>query len=251
MRPRRIKVDASAWLWDVGRVKPTLKIASVKTPDGEELALFKHDADYSIKVNLQELMTSRAHESELELARLGCARIKEFPDPAVLIGGLGMGYTLREALDVLKPGAKVVVSELMAGVVEWNEKYFGELNGHPLRDRRVTLKLGDVTAIIRQAEHAYDAILLDIDNGPEAFTSESNGRLYSPEGLQACMRALTAKGCLAIWSVSSDPAFERRLQQAQLFFRRVPVPAYKGARSRSRHIWVISRDPRSLPGERE
>jgi spermidine synthase len=232
-------------------VKPTLQIASAKTPDGEELALFKHDADYSIKVNRQELMTSRAHESELELARLGCARIKGWPDPKVLIGGLGMGFTLREALDLLQPEATVVVSELMPDVVAWNKKYFGELNGHPLRDARVTLKLGDVTAIIRQAEHAFDAILLDIDNGPEAFTSESNGRLYRRDGLQACMRALTAKGCLSIWSGSADPSFERRLQQAQLFFRRVPVPAYKGAKSLSRRIWIISRDPRSLPGERE
>lgn len=232
-------------------MKPTLKIASTRTPDGEELALFRHDADYSIKVNRQELMTSRVHESELELARLGCARLRERPDPTVLIGGLGMGYTLREALDQLKPGASVVVGELMPVVVEWNTAYFGELNGHPLRDRRVTLKLGDVTAIIRGAEHAFDAILLDIDNGPEAFTSESNDRLYSREGLQMCMRALTAKGCLSIWSVSADPAFERRLRQAQLFFKRVAVPAYKGARTLSRHIWVVSRDPRSLPGERE
>ncbi len=227
-------------------MKPTLKIAAARTPDGEELALFRHDADYSIKVDRQELMTSRAHESELELARLGCARLRERPDPAVLIGGLGMGYTLRAALDVLKPGATVVVSELMPAIVEWNENYFGELNGHPLRDRRVTLRLGDVAALIRGAEHAFDAILLDIDNGPRAFTSESNGRLYGGEGLQAIMRALTAKGCLALWSVSGDPAFERRLQQARLFFRRVPVPAYKGARSLSRCVWVISRDPRSL-----
>ncbi len=230
-------------------MKPTLKIATATTPDGEELALYEHDAEYSIRVGNQELMTSRANESERELARLGCARLRERPDPAVLIGGLGMGYTLREALDVLPADATVVVGELMPDVVEWNKAYFGALNGHPLRDRRVTLRLGDVAAVIAQAEHAFDAILLDVDNGPEAFTSESNGRLYSREGLQACMCALTAKGCLSIWSVSADPAFERRLRQAQLFFRRVAVPAYKGARTRSRHIWVISRDARSLPGE--
>lgn len=228
-------------------MKPTLKIATATTPDGEELALFEHDGDYSIKVGGQELMTSRANESERELARLGCARLRERPDPSVLIGGLGMGYTLREALDLLKPGASVTVGELLPAVVEWNKTYFGALNGHPLRDSRVTLKLGDVAAVIRRAEHAFDAILLDIDNGPEAFTAAGNDRLYSPEGLQACMRALTAKGTLSIWSVSADPAFERRLRQAQLFFRRVAVPAYKGARTRSRHIWVVSRDPRSLP----
>ena len=228
-------------------MKPTLQIASAKTPDGEELSLFKHDADYSIKVSRLELMTSRAHESELELARLGCARLTEWPAPTVLIGGLGMGYTLRETLDLLQPGATVVVGELIPEVVEWNRTYFGDLNGHPLRDRRVSLRLGDVAALICGAEHAFDAILLDVDNGPEAFTSAGNGQLYSREGLEACMRALTAKGCLSIWSGSADLSFEKRLRKAQLFFRRVQVPAYKGARSLSRCVWVISRDPRSLP----
>jgi spermidine synthase len=225
-------------------------MASAKTPDGEEMALFKHDADYSIQVGRQELMTSRAHESELELARLGCARIKERPNPNVLIGGLGMGFTLRETLDLLMPGATVVVGELLPVIVEWNRTYFGELTGHPLRDPRVRLKSGDVAEVIRNAEHAFDAILLDVDNGPEAFTLASNSRLYSREGLEACMRALHAKGCLSIWSVSGDPSFEKRLRQAQLCFRRVQVPAYKGARSLSRCVWVISRDVRSLPPER-
>lgn len=231
-------------------MKPTLQIASATTPDGDELALFRHDADYSIKVNRQELMTSRAHESERELARLGCARIQERPNPTVLVGGLGMGFTLREALDLLKPGASVVVGELLPVIVEWNRAFFGDLTGHPLRDPRVTLTLGDVTGLIRNAEHAYDAILLDVDNGPEAFTLSGNSRLYSREGLQACMRALHAKGCLSIWSVSGDPAFEKRLRQERLFFRRVAAPAYKGARTLSRCVWVIARDPRSLPPER-
>jgi len=230
-------------------MKPTLQIATAKTPDGEVLALYRHDADFSIKVNRLELMTSRAHESELELARLGCARIKDRPNPTVLIGGLGMGYTLRQAPDLLQPEATVVVSELIAEVVTWNREHLGELNGHPLRDRRVSLKLGDVTSLIRQSEHAFDAIMLDVDNGPEALTSAGNDRLYSREGLQSCMRALHAKGCLAIWSGSIDNAFEKRLRQENLFFRRFHVAAYKGGKARSRCIWVIARDPRSLPPE--
>lgn len=213
------------------------------------MALYQHDADFSIKVNRLELMTSRAHESELELARLGCVRIADRPNPTVLIGGLGMGYTLRQALDLLQPEATVVVSELIADVVEWNRQYLGELNGHPLRDRRVTLKLGDVMTLIQQSEHAFDAIMLDVDNGPEALTSEGNDRLYSREGLQACMRAVHVKGCLSIWSGSIDNAFERRLRQENLFFRRFHVAAYKGGKARSRCIWVIARDPRSLPPE--
>ncbi len=213
------------------------------------MTLVQHDADFSIKVNRQELMTSRAHESELELARLGCARITERQNPTVLIGGLGMGYTLRQTLDLLQPEATVVVSELIADVVAWNRDFLGALNNHPLCDSRVVLKIGDVTHVIRQSEHAFDAIMLDVDNGPVALTSAGNERLYSREGLQACMRALHAKGCLSIWSGSIDNAFEHRLKQANLFFRRFHVAAYKGGKARSRCIWVISRDPLSLPPE--
>jgi spermidine synthase len=147
-------------------MKPTLKIATTKTPDGETMTLFKHDADYSIKVGCQELMTSRAHESELELARLGCARIATRQNPTVLIGGLGMGYTLRETLDLLQPEATVVVSELIPDVVQWNRDILGELNNLPLSDPRVALKVCDVMQVIQQSEHAFDAILLDVDNGP-------------------------------------------------------------------------------------
>jgi len=232
-------------------VKPTLQIAAARTPDGEVLALYQHDADFSIRVGNQELMTSRAHESELELARLGCARIAERPNPVVLIGGLGMGYTLRQTLDLLQPDASVVVGELIADVVMWNREFLGGLNNHPLRDRRVTVKLGDVTGLIRQSEHAFDAIMLDVDNGPEALTSAGNDRLYSREGLQACMHAVHAKGCLSIWSGSIDNAFEKRLRQENLAYRRFHVAAYKGGKARSRCIWVISRDVRSLPPEQD
>jgi len=231
-------------------MKPTLQIAKALTPDGEELVLYKHDADFSITVNRQELMTSRAHESELELARLGCARIQSRANPTVLIGGLGMGYTLRQALDVLQPRASVVVSELIPEVVAWNREHLGVLNNHPLRDPRVVLRLGDVMRLIQQSEHVFDAILLDVDNGPAALTSESNERLYSRQGLQTCLQALHAKGCLSIWSGAIDNAFEKRLRQEKLFFRRFHVAAYKGGKARSRCIWVISRDPLSLPPEK-
>jgi spermidine synthase len=234
-------------MWEFAAVKPTVQIATTKTPDGGLLELYQHAADFSIRVNREELMTSRAHESELELARLGCTHIKALKSPTVLIGGLGMGYTLRQALDLLKPKATVVVSELIAQVVTWNREILGELARHPLRDPRVRLEVRDVTHIIRESNGVFDAILLDVDNGPEALTSADNNRLYSREGLQACMRALKEKGCLSIWSCSIDDVFEKRLRQANLFFRRVRVPAHKGARARSRCVWVISRDPQSLP----
>ena len=230
-------------------MKPTLQIATAKTPDGEVLALYRHDADFSIKVNRQELMTSRAHESELELARLGCARLATHQSPAVLIGGLGMGFTLRQTLDLLQPGASVVVSELIPEVVTWNRTLLGELNHDPLRDPRVVLKICDVMSLIRSSEHVFDAILLDVDNGPDALTSAGNDRLYSREGILTCMRALHAKGCLSIWSGSIDNAFEHRLRQVNLAFRRFHVPAYKGGKARSRCIWVIANTPLSLPPE--
>jgi spermidine synthase len=230
-------------------MKPTLKIATTTTPDGELLTLVQHDADFSMKVGCQELMTSRAHESELELARLGCARIAARQNPTVLIGGLGMGYTLRQTLDLLQPDATVVVSELIPDVVQWNRDYLGQLANHPLRDPRVVLKVCDVMSLIQQSEHAFDAIMLDVDNGPEALTAAGNDRLYSRQGLQACMRALHAKGCLAVWSGAIDNTFERRLKAENLFFRLFHVPVYKGGKALARCVWLIASDPRSLPPE--
>jgi spermidine synthase len=228
-------------------VKSVEQLACAKTPDGETLTLCRLGEDFSIQVGRQELMTSRAHESECELARLGCARAQRQPNPAVLVGGLGMGYTLRQALDLLGPTASVVVSELIAEVAEWNRTFLGELTDHPLQDPRVDLRIGDVQEIIRASEHVFDAILLDVDNGPAAFTSAGNDRLYSRQGLQTCLRALHPKGCLAIWAGSADSAFEKRVRQENLFYRCCPVPAYKGARTLSRYVWLISRDPRGVP----
>ena len=129
-------------------MKPIEQLATAKAPDGGQLVLSRHDGDYSISVDRQELMTSRQHESELELARLGCANLTESRNPNVLIGGLGMGYTLRQALDMLQPKASVVVAELIADVVAWNRNILGELAGHPLHDKRVVVKTCDVCELI-------------------------------------------------------------------------------------------------------
>jgi len=228
-------------------MKPIELLATAATPDGGEMTLVRQGEVFSIRVDRQELMTSRAHESELELARIGCARIAERQAPTVLIGGLGMGYTLRQTLDLLQPEATVVLCELMPEVVRWNREFLGGLAGQPLRDRRVKLEICDVMRVIQRSAQAFDAILLDVDNGPEAFTAAGNDRLYSPSGLSACFRALHAKGCLCIWSSSADPGFARMLERRQIAFRCIAVPAYPGARSLSRHIWVLSREPRSLP----
>ena len=151
-------------------MKPSVRLATAKTPDGGEMELYKHDRDFVIKINGQDLMSSRQHESELELARLGCAHLTDSKAPSVLIGGLGLGYTLRQVLDMLNPHAKVVVSELLGAVVEWNREFLGELNGQSLEDERVDIKTGDIVELISRSKSRFDAILLDIDNGPDAMT---------------------------------------------------------------------------------
>ncbi len=228
-------------------MKPIVQLASTTTPDGQRLTLSRHDRDYHIAIERQELMSSRAHESELELARLGCARLDRASAPAVFIGGLGMGYTLRQTLDLLPPAGRVVVVELLPDVIAWNRDLLGALNGQPLSDPRVIVTPGDAVAHIGQAESAYDAILLDIDNGPAAMTTTGNGRIYSRTGLHACRRALRPAGCLAIWSAAADAHFDRLLRQVFPHVLRFRAPPYKGARSLSRYIWTAAMQPSALP----
>ena len=230
-------------------LKPCIELASSTTPDGKRMVLSRHDRDFFISVDGRRLMTSREHESELELARLGCEKIRKRPRPAVLIGGLGMGYTLRQTLDLLLPGARVVVAELMPDVVRWNQEFLGELAGHPLRDSRVTVEPCDVAQVIRRSESAFDAILLDVDNGPGAMTYAGNDGLYGPVGIGAAMRALRPGGCLAIWSVDADTRFEGRLRREGLKVRHFRVRAYAQAKNRSRCVWVVAQDARSLPAD--
>ena len=228
-------------------MKANVKIASTRTPDGGEMVLFQHDRDFSIMVNGEELMLSRQHESELDLARLGCRHLAGQKTPIVLIGGLGMGYTLRQVLDMLGPQARVVVGELLGAVVEWNRSFLGELNKHPLEDTRVTLESVDIVELISQAQNKFDAILLDVDNGPNAMTDSGNSRLYSYAGMWACRRALCKKGCLAVWSAEPSKEFEQRLMSCDLHVRRFRVPAYKGSKAQYRFVWVAAEERRSLP----
>jgi len=228
-------------------MKQRLKIATARTPDGGEMILYQHDRDFTIIVNGEDLMLSRHHESELELARLGCAHLAGRKAPSILIGGLGMGYTLRQALDMLSPDAQVVVGELMDAVVEWNRQFLGVLNGQPLADQRVDLKTGDVVELISRSKSKFDAILLDIDNGPGAITDSGNSRLYGYEGILACNRALRKQGCLAVWSAGPSKEFEQLLMDCRFHVRRYRVPAFKGSKSQSRFVWVASEDKSILP----
>lgn len=228
-------------------MKPTVKIAAARTPDGSEMVLYQHDHDFFIKINGRDLMHSRHHESELELARLGCGHLTGRQAPSILIGGLGLGYTLRQTLDMLSPDAQVVVGELLDAVVDWNREFFGELNGHPLEDERVAIEMGDIVKIISRSQSRFDAILLDIDNGPDAMTNAGNRRLYGRKGIQACRHALREQGCLAVWSAGPSKKFEQLLMSCGFHVRRFRVPAYKGCKSLSRFVWVASENKIILP----
>jgi len=208
-----------------------------------ELRLYKRGAEFSIRVESRELMNSRIHGSEDALAELTCARIAERPRPRILIGGLGMGYTLATALHRLGATAKVIVAELVPAVVAWNRGPLAHLAGHPLQDGRVTVREVDVARIIEEGRERYDAIMLDVDNGPNSLTVKSNDWLYARVGLEAACAALRPKGVLAIWSAVPDRVFAQRLRRAGFTVDEVPVRA-RGPRGGRRHtIWIAERGP--------
>ncbi len=208
---------------------------------GGELRLYRRGREFSIMANGAELMNSRAHGSEDALAELACSRIADRPAPRVLIGGLGMGYTAAAALRRLGAEGRVVVAELVPAVVEWNHGPLSDLAGHPLQDRRITVREMDVALVMKGEKQAYDAILLDVDNGPEAMTREGNSWLYTPAGLDAARAALRPTGVLAVWSAGPDQAFSRRLVQAGFDVDEVCVRA-RGPKGGGRHtIWLAGR----------
>ncbi len=186
-------------------------------------------------------MTSRMHGSEDTLATLGC---RDLPPkaPRVLIGGLGMGFTLRSALDLLPADALVVVAELVPAVVEWNRGPLGPLAGHPLDDPRARIDMRDVGDVIRSSAAVFDAILLDVDNGPDAFTLAGNASLYGDAGIAAARRALKPGGTLAVWATEEDKRFVQRLGRAGFAAAAERVRARAG-RGRSRHVIFVARAP--------
>jgi spermidine synthase len=206
-----------------------------------ELRLYRRGREFSIRVNGCELMNSRAHGSEDALAELACARIADRPRPRVLIGGLGMGYTLASALHRLGASARVVVAELVPAVVEWNRGPLADLAGHPLQDARVTVREVDVAQILQTEHQAYDAILLDVDNGPEGLTLKRNNWLYTKAGLEAAFAALRPAGVLTVWSASPNRSFTQRLRQVGFAVDEAPVRA-RGHRGGAHHtIWIAGR----------
>ena len=195
-------------------MKPWELLGQTRAPDGTELALTRRDGEYVILAGGKSLMSSRMHGSEEALATLACRRARTLEQPCVLVGGLGMGFTLRATLDLLPPDATVVVAELVPAVVEWNRGPLGPLAGHPLKDKRVVVEVGDVAVTLRSSPGRFDAVLLDVDNGPAAFTASHNAGLYDDRGLAAARAALTIGGVLAVWSAWEDRKFEQRLRYA-------------------------------------
>lgn len=221
------------------------QIGRASVPGGEsELRLYRRGDNFAIRLpGYGELMNSRTHGSEDKLGTLTCARFADQPESAVLIGGLGMGFTLGASLSVLPSSARVVVAELVPEVITWNQGDLGACAGYPARDSRVTVRQADVLAVMRESPDAFDAILLDVDNGPEGLTRRDNDRLYSIEGLETAFECLRDNGVLAVWSAGPDRLFPQLLRKTGFAVEEVPVRAHgnKGARHL---IWFATRPPR-------
>jgi len=221
---------------------PWTHLDSATVPgNGGELRLYRRGAEFSIKIaGRGELMNSRSHGSEDALAEQTCARLAGCHAPRLLIGGLGMGYTLAAALRCAGDHAQVTVAELVPAVVDWNRGPLGEVAGQPLQDPRVTVYQGDVARVLLDRPQAYDAILLDVDNGPEGLTRSENDWLYGIDGLNAAYAALRPRGVLAVWSAGPDRDFLQRLHKVGFEVDEVRVRAH-GSKGARHVIWFARR----------
>ncbi len=219
---------------------PRHLLGTALIPDTDiQLQLYQSGELFSIKIpGRGDLMNSRVHGSEKALADLACEELRHIANPRLLIGGLGMGFTLAAALKMIGPAAEVVVAELVPEVVTWNRTLIGAPAGNPLADPRSRVFVGDVADLIRQEPVGFDAILMDVDNGPEALIRRENDWLYSPAGLQATRAALRPRGVLAVWSASPDRPFSKRLRQAGFDVREHIVRPHRAGKGPRHHIWI-------------
>jgi spermidine synthase len=220
-------------------VIPWKEIDRAEVPGNEgEVILLVRDKEFSIRTQGTELMNSRIHGSEDALAELTCHRLNPKSNWEILIGGLGMGYTLAAALEQSGPDTRILVSELIPAVVKWNREHLGHLAGMPLEDPRVRVEKEDVVKTIGKGKSVWDAILLDVDNGPAGLTRKANDRLYGKSGLKASFDALRPGGILAVWSSAVDEAFTRRLKLAGFKTEIVSVRARKSGKGSRHTIWL-------------
>ncbi len=225
--------DMSSW--------ELIDTAAIPNNEGE-LRLFKRNHEFVIRIKSTpgDLMSSRTHGSEDALGELACQPFAKKQSAAVLIGGLGMGFTLATALATLPREASVTVAELVPGVVKWNRELVGAFAGHPLKDKRVRILEADVADLIQQHPRAYDAIMLDVDNGPEGLTHPQNNNLYSVDGIKLARKALKTSGILAVWSASPSSKFTNLLKKSGFAVEVKHVRAHKG--KGARHIiWVAKK----------
>jgi spermidine synthase len=223
-------------------VIPWKEIDRTKVPGHEgTITLLQRGEEFSIRTAGTELMNSRRHASENALADIVCDRLKQKTGLGILIGGLGMGYTLAAALEKLAPDARVTVSELIPAVVAWNRDYLAHLAKMPLKDPRVSVEEQDVAETIGRKKSSWDAILLDVDNGPDGLTRKANDRLYGRSGLATASSALRPGGILAVWSSGTDDGFTRRLRQCGFQTEIVTVRAHKTGKGSRHTIWLAEK----------
>jgi spermidine synthase len=227
-------------------VKRIERLDEALTPDGTVLTLYRRDGAYWIQAGGEDLMSTRRYHSEEKLAELVCMPFQHSERPRVLIGGLGLGFTLRAALRVLPPDASVVVVEIVEKVIEWNLNAGYPLGADALADRRVDLRHDDVAAVLRNSRGGFDAIMLDVDNGAQALTTGSNAQLYGDRGIRTAISALRPGGRLAYWSADEDPRFAAHLRRAGLSVESVRVRAH--ATSGGTHTLLLARELSSSKG---
>lgn len=226
-------------------MKPFHTLAETIAPDGGRFTLHEHDGDYFMKLNGRQLMSTTSTTSEILLATLACENLRRHPHPRVLIGGLGLGFSLKAALSMIGKKAEVQIAELLPEVVDWNRKFLMKVNGALLNDRRVKIFAEDVFRLIRRAgNERYDAILLDVDNGPTSFVQPRNSRLYSRRGFDRIARALQPGGRVAFWSATDEQAFGEALARAGFRVHVVEAKSHERAKRFEHRIYLGETMPR-------
>ena len=216
---------------------PRELLGTAQVPDGEELKLYRHDRDFMIVLGYNELMSTRMRTSEEALATMTIERLEGVQDPHLLVGGYGMGFTLRAALAKVEGNARITVAELVPEIIDWARGPMAELTAGCLDDPRVRLVRGDVAEAILLAPELLDAILLDVDNGPDGLVRADNKRLYSKAGLHNARKALRPGGILAVWSADKDPKFRRRMEECHFEVEEVEVRARANGKGPRHVIW--------------
>jgi spermidine synthase len=213
-------------------------LAETRTPDGARFSLHEHDGEYFLKLNGRQLMGSNSTVSELLLADLACKFRQPIDRPSILIGGLGLGFSLRRVLEIVGPNALAQVAELLPEVIAWNREFLQDLNGKLLNDRRVQVLARDVFDCIKNGPASYDAILLDVDNGPTSFVQAKNSRLYNGKGLALIRRSLRPGGRVAFWSAEPESLFLTSLSRAGFRAEEFEAKSHERAKRAAHRIYV-------------